>query len=159
MRIIKVNMNDLHIGKSPALLQTNGLGSCVAIALYDVSQRIGGLAHISLPIKTDEEPEQNLHKYAGIAIDALLRIMERMGALRIFTVAKIVGGGNMFDIDLDPKDDIGQLNVAAAREALVQNQISIVREDVLGAESRNVTFDLSNGMVKVTGPGREEEIL
>lgn len=159
MRTIKVNTNDLRVGKSPDVLYTKNIGSCVAIALYDMGKRIGGLAHVSLPAKIDTEPDENLHKYAGIAIDALLRIMARLGCLRRFTVAKIVGGGNMFDTDLEPHNDVGRLNVAAAREALYQNQIPITKEDVLGTESRNVSFDLSKGRVKVTSPGGGETIL
>jgi len=159
MRTIKINTNDLRVAKSPDVLYTKGIGSCVAIALYDNSCRIGGLAHISLPVQKDDEPEPNLHKYAGIAVDALLRIMERIGALRVFTVAKIIGGGNMFRFDLNPNDDIGMQNVAAVRDALEQNQIPVVRVDVMGSEGRNVTFDLSDGSVKVTGIDRKEIIL
>ncbi len=158
-RTIKVTPDDLKVGKSPDVLYTKGIGSCFAIALYDTHKRIGGLAHISLPAKMDDKPEVNLHKYAKIAIDALLRIMARIGGLKAFTVAKIVGGGNMFDFDLEPINDIGRANVAAIRDALSKKQIPIIGEDVLGTESRNVAFELSNGIVKVTGPCRMERIL
>ena len=121
LKTINVNTNDLRVGKAPDVLQTRGLGSCVAIALYDPNCRIGGLAHISLPAKADDSPEQNLHKYAGIAVNTLLRIMQQRGAVRISTIAKIVGGGNMFTFDPEPHDDIGRLNVAAVRDILNQN--------------------------------------
>ena len=156
MKTINVNTNDLRVGKSPAVMQTKGIGSCVAIALYDLNKQIGGLAHISLPAKTDDEPEENLHKYAGIAVNSLLRMMEGMEARKVSIVAKVVGGGNMFPFDPDPNDDIGRLNVAAVRDALNQNQIPIVREDVLGSEGKNIRFDLSSGRVRVTGPDRRE---
>jgi len=141
------------------VIQTKGLGSCVALMLYDRGKRVGGLAHISLPVKTDEEPEENLHKYAGFAIDALLRIMERTGVLKGSVVAKIVGGGNMFGFDLDLVDDVGRQNVTAIRDALGQNQIPIIREHVFGTAGRNVVFDLSSGSVRVSGPDKKEIIL
>ena len=152
-RTIKVMTNDLRVGKSPDVLYTKGIGSCVAIALYDTHKRIGGLAHISLPAKVNDKPEANLHRYAKIAIDSLLKAMEGMGGSKTFIVATIVGGGNMFGFTLAPINDIGRLNVVAVRDALRRHQLPIIGEEVLGTEGRNVFFNLENGVVKVTVPG------
>ena len=46
---VRVNVADLAVAASESVLLTIGLGSCVAIALYDPATRIGGLAHILLP--------------------------------------------------------------------------------------------------------------
>ncbi len=50
--LIKVGMADYKVGRHPANLITYGLGSCVGIAMYDSSAKIGGLAHIMLPDST-----------------------------------------------------------------------------------------------------------
>ena len=50
--VIKVGMADLNICKSPDMITTLGLGSCIGIALYDPVTKIGGLAHIMLPDST-----------------------------------------------------------------------------------------------------------
>lgn len=156
MRTIAVASNTLRVSSSPDILKTKGIGSCVAIALFDARKRIGGLAHISLPAKTDNVPEQNLHKYAEIAIETLLENMQQRGTRRGSIVAKIVGGGNMFAFAPNPRDDIGRLNVEAVRNILHQNQVVIVSEDVFGKVGKSVAFDLSDGCVRVTEAGRKE---
>ncbi|MCR4947175.1 MAG: chemotaxis protein CheD, partial [Lachnospiraceae bacterium] len=51
--IIKVGMADLKVaGTSDDVLITLGLGSCIGIALYDPTIKLGGLAHIMLPDST-----------------------------------------------------------------------------------------------------------
>ena len=46
---IRVKVADYAVGRDEQTLITIGLGSCVAIALYDPRTRIGGLAHTLLP--------------------------------------------------------------------------------------------------------------
>ena len=43
---INVNMGELKVVHNPVILQSIGLGSCIAICLYDKTKNIGGLAHI-----------------------------------------------------------------------------------------------------------------
>ena len=46
---LRVKVADYAVASGNAVISTIGLGSCVAIMLYDGSSRIGGLAHILLP--------------------------------------------------------------------------------------------------------------
>ena len=48
-RELVVRVADLRIGVAEDVLVTVGLGSCVAIVLYDAEARVGGLAHVLLP--------------------------------------------------------------------------------------------------------------
>ena len=73
--IIKVGMADLSIAKEPDILTTLGLGSCVGIALYDPSTKVGGLAHIMLPDSTQIKNNENKAKFADTAIKMLLQEM------------------------------------------------------------------------------------
>ena len=68
-QIIKVGMADLNIAKAPGILTTLGLGSCVAIALYDRKQKIGGLAHIMLPSSKNIKRNENKAKFADTAVE------------------------------------------------------------------------------------------
>ena len=45
---IRVKVADYAVA-ADGVIATIGLGSCVAIALYDPTARVGGLAHILLP--------------------------------------------------------------------------------------------------------------
>jgi len=42
---VVVRIADYRIAEAPAILVTYGLGSCVAVALYDTDTRMGGLCH------------------------------------------------------------------------------------------------------------------
>jgi len=44
MGVIVVGMADLKVAKSPDILTTLGLGSCVGITLYDKVKKNGGMA-------------------------------------------------------------------------------------------------------------------
>ena len=69
------------------VLITLGLGSCVCLAMYDATNKIGGLAHILLPNSNGKEESA---KYADQAVKLMVRDMKKLGAKNI--VAKIAGG-------------------------------------------------------------------
>ena len=62
--VIKVGMADLNLCRDPDIITTLGLGSCIGIALYDPSTKIGGLAHIMLPDSTKMRNNSNIAKFA-----------------------------------------------------------------------------------------------
>ena len=158
---ITLRTNDLRVAAAPHVLHTRGIGSCVAIALYAPGRAMGGMAHISRAEKTDDLPDENLHRYADYAVGALVRILSaRIMADppptgRDFT-ARIAGGGNMFQGIMDGYPDVGTLNVDAVRRALHIHHISLVGEDVFGGLGRSMWFDLATGVVQVSCAGRSD---
>ena len=77
--LIKVGMADYQVSKAgTGGIITYGLGSCVAIAMYDTSTKIGGLAHIMLPDSTQARSVENLAKFADTAIKLMLEDMLKM---------------------------------------------------------------------------------
>ena len=80
--VIKVGMADLKTGKAPDILTTLGLGSCIGIALWDPTTKIGGLAHVMLPDSTKIRNNSNIAKFADTGIAELVRQMEAMGVPR-----------------------------------------------------------------------------
>ena len=90
--VIKVGMADLNLCRDPDIITTLGLGSCIGIALYDPSTKIGGLAHIMLPDSTKMRNNSNIAKFADTGIEELLNRMIKAGAVKSRLVAKIAGG-------------------------------------------------------------------
>ena len=74
--VIKVDMADLKLCKSPDSITTLGLGSCVGIAIRDPVTKVGGLAHIMLPDSTQIRNTSNIAKFADTGITELVRIIE-----------------------------------------------------------------------------------
>ncbi len=124
-----------------------GLGSCVAIILYDPVARIGGVVHVLLPkspVKCDKE-----EKYADTGTKKLVREMLNHGAKKERLVAKLVGGAQMFpNLNLSIAN-IGRENSMIIRNTLRELMIRIVAEDLEGNRGRSAYFDTSDGHVTV----------
>lgn len=146
---IRVKVADLAATATGTLI-TIGLGSCVAIALYDEGAAVGGLAHVLLPEESMSRDRSNLAKFPSTAIPMLLERMERMGASRERIWAKIAGGASMF-ASLLPGGGIsvGERNVAAVRNALTAAGTPILAQDTGGDYGRSVYFCVDEGRVEV----------
>lgn len=144
-----VGMAELGVGKSPTILKTHGLGSCLAVALYDPQTQIGGLTHAMLPEGTDEDRPG---KYVTTALSTVLSLLSQTGADRPRLEASLVGGGAMFDFE-SVGSGVGSRNVAVARELLEEYDIPVVHADVGGNSGRTVELDTRTGDLRVTTPG------
>ena len=112
--MIKVGMADLKTCKSPEVLTTLGLGSCVGVAIYDPVSKISGLLHCMLPDSTQFRNNSNTAKYADSGIDELISQMVKLGANRARLVAKIAGGAQMFAMKTNNDTlRVGERNVEA----------------------------------------------
>ena len=67
-QIIKVGISDLNIARSPDVLVTFALGSCVGICLYDRIKKIAGLSHIMLPSSNAQRDPKQAYRFADTAI-------------------------------------------------------------------------------------------
>lgn len=158
-KIIKVGMADLKVAKAPDILTTLGLGSCVGIALYDSTTKIGGLAHIMLPDSTQIKNNSNVAKFADTAIEELIEQMVSSGARNTRLIAKIAGGAHMFEFkNMDDMMRIGTRNVNAVIECLEAFRIPIVASDTGSNYGRTVELHTATGVfvVKTIGHGVKE---
>lgn len=147
--IIRVGMAKLAVARAPTGLETQALGSCVGIVLYDSYTKTGGMAHVMLPdIELAKESSRgNPAKFANTAIDVLVEKMEKMGVVKRHIEAKLAGGANMFpDISTkDPSEAIGNRNIESARARLLEIGIPIVAEDVGGSVGRTISLNTTTG--------------
>ena len=143
--VIKVGMADLKTAKAPDTLTTLGLGSCIGIALWDSTTKIGGLAHIMLPDSTKIRNNSNIAKFADTGIVELVRQMEALGVPRRRMVAKIAGGAKMFEVaGTTSVGNIGEKNAIASKKTLQELGIPILAEDTGLNYGRTVELDCSN---------------
>jgi chemotaxis protein CheD len=146
---IRVKVADYAVA-TQGVIATIGLGSCVAIVLYDPVARIGGMAHILLPDETMSRDRSNPAKFPSTIVPILIDEMRRLGASRKRIRAKIVGGASMFS-NLIPNGamNIGERNVAAVRDVLESAKIPIVAADTGSDHGRSVYLSLDDGRVEV----------
>ena len=146
----RVGIAELRIARAPAQLKAFGLGSCLAVALYDPGARIGGLVHCLLPQQRRDEPLSEAGKYVDAAIRLMAEELLREVAALERLQAKIVGGANMFETAyLTLMNSIGVRNARSARETLQELGIPLAGEEVGGNRGRTVAFDLASGRLLV----------
>lgn len=157
---IKVGMADLNICKSPDMITTLGLGSCIGIALYDPVAKIGGLAHIMLPDSTQMRNNQNIAKFADTGIEALVKKMVSAGAVKSRLVAKIAGGAKMFEVTVASSvGNIGLRNAEASKKKLKELGIPLKAEDTGLNYGRTVELYAETGQFKIKSVGKTIKIL
>lgn len=158
--VIKVGMADLNLCRDPDIITTLGLGSCIGIALYDPSTKIGGLAHIMLPDSTKMRNNSNIAKFADTGIEELLNRMIKAGAVKSRLVAKIAGGAKMFEVSgLSDIGNVGQRNAEASRTKLKQLGIRLIAEDTGLNYGRTVELHCDNGDYYIKSVGKPLKII
>ncbi|MCX8182673.1 MAG: chemotaxis protein CheD [Candidatus Methanomethyliaceae archaeon] len=145
-RFINVGIGEFAVSKSPHILVTWSLGSCLAIILYDKRTKIGGLAHAMLPNATSKKREQR-GMFVDTAIADMLNEIRHCGALNEGITAAIIGGATIFNFFGELA--IGEKNIKVAREIFRKLGIPIVKEEVGGNRGRNVLLDLEKGEIYV----------
>ncbi|HCC08289.1 MAG TPA: chemotaxis protein CheD [Clostridiales bacterium] len=160
IEVVKVGMADFNIVKNPGMITTLGLGSCVAVVLYDTKLKIAGMAHVMLPSSKAIKNNNNRAKFADTAISDLLSMMENEGMRRQNLIAKIAGGSQMFDFDsADDVFSVGRKNIQACKEILAEIRISIIAEDTGENYGRTVEFYTADGSFKIKSVGKPEKII
>jgi chemotaxis protein CheD len=153
---ILVGMADLNATKSPGMLTTLGLGSCVGIALFDPVNKIAGLAHIMLPDSTQIQNNSNAAKFADTATVRLIFLMQKLGARKERLEAKLAGGAQMFDFNASNKAlRIGDRNVEATLAYLKSHGIPVLAKDTGANYGRTVELYAEDGkfLIKTIGHG------
>ncbi len=149
-REIIVRVADLQIGGTGDLLVTVGLGSCIAIVLYDSAACIGGLAHVLLPSPALSRHDGNPAKSPHTAVPRLLELMGGRGASPRRITARLAGGASMFAALAPPGTiQMGERNVVASRQVLNAHGVPLVGESVGGDFGRTVRLDVTEGTLEV----------
>ena len=140
-----------------------GLGSCVAICLYDPVARIGGMLHALLP----SAPSQNGRnptpsaKFVDQGTPLLIEALVELGAKRSRLSAQLCGGAQVLSAPGFEENGlhIGKRNVSAAESALRDARIQVKAHRTGGRVGRTVRFYIATGQVTVRSLGQKEQVL
>jgi chemotaxis protein CheD len=135
----EVTIGDYSVNVGDGVLTAHGIGSCVAVSIYDKEKRVGGMLHALLP-KQDPKVVRSA-KYVDTGLELLWKEARQMGGKNF--VGKIAGGATMFG------SDTGEKNVMSAEKKLEEIGIKIEGKDAGGERGRNCFFYLKNGKMKV----------
>jgi len=141
-------------------LVAHGLGSCIALCLFDPVSKVAGLAHVVLP-GSDPSDRPN-GRFAGSALPALLDALTAIGGTadpRRYQ-ARLAGGAHVLAIGGSRSPRIGAMNAEAVKAALTAAAVPLVAEDIGGGLGRTVWFDPSDGgLIRVRTVGGLEVVL
>ena len=139
------------------LLVTYSLGSCVGLAIYDPTQRIGGLLHSMLPLSKDNKDRSltSPGMFTDLAVVELLNRVLNLGARKDRLIAKVAGGGSPLT---GMSANIGERNLVVVRKILWKNNIIISGADIGGTLPKTLRLYMDSGRVTVS-VGRTEKDL
>ena len=155
---VHVKMGDLQVLVGEGTLYSIGLGSCVAVALYEPETRVAGFAHIMLPDDASEH-DARIGRFAPTAIPQLVERMLSEGADRAGIYARIAGGAAMFKEALPRSAMLGERNVTAVKLALEQAGVPLRGEDTGGTFGRSVYLDAADGGLTIRVVQRADVVL
>jgi chemotaxis protein CheD len=157
---ILVGLGELKVTHSPLVVfSCLGIGSCVAVCVYDQFYKVGGMAHVVLP-RNEGRPGDNLGKYADTCVPLLVDEVIKQGGTRSRLVVKIAGGSQMsLALGLKNTFKTGDRNIEEVKAAIERQGLPLAAADVGGDKGRTVRMYISTGRitVKITG-GEEREI-
>jgi chemotaxis protein CheD len=147
-RSIYLHPGHLIVSAEPCVLTTI-LGSCIAVCLWDVSLRIGGMVHFLLPESSGGTGDASA-RYGDVAVPQLIREMKNRGANERLIKARIYGGACVLRaFRRDDGDHLGARNVRVAKDTLHAANIAIIEEQTMGVVSRKVLFDTASGNASI----------
>ena len=152
---IRVGVADWRVLDGQGTLVTSGLGSCVAVAVYEPDSGVGGLLHAMLPDAPGSVDKPA--KYVDSGLQKLLDDLECRGADREVACAKLAGGSSMLDISVG--DAVGERNVEAAERALENADVQLVAADTGGSAGRSVSFCPVSGDVTIDRVDAEVRVI
>jgi chemotaxis protein CheD len=151
---VQVGIGEAAWSSGNGVLSTVGLGSCVAVTIFDPVARVGGLLHFQLADGTTDPARAQAQPflYGDAGIRALTACLTRTGAVPVRCKVHLAGGAQMMAAVSSAQ--IGKRNVLAARKQLWQLGYLIEGEVVGGNVSRSMTLDVSGGDVDIREYGR-----
>jgi chemotaxis protein CheD len=161
-KAVRIKISEYYLAQKSELIKSYGLGSCVAVVIWDPKKKIGAMAHILLPSSNNSSDASA--KYASSAVATMLGELVKAGANQKHLIAKLAGGANMFPRKFNPYlqgpgANIGRRNIQAARKALLSQKIPIVAEDVGGEIGRTIEFNSETGELFVHKSNGETKII
>jgi chemotaxis protein CheD len=161
MALITIDIADCKVSSNPGdVLVTHGLGSCIAVLLYDPVARVAGLLHYMLPEST-LDADQAIKRpcmFADTGIPLLLKRSYRLGAIKSRAIFMAAGGAQM--LDKSGTFNVGERNCEALQSIFHRSGIMLHKKDIGGTASRTIQIDVARGKVHLSrSAGSREEMV
>lgn len=141
-KMMTIVQGDFAVSADPHVVMSTILGSCVAVCIFDLQAKVGGMNHFLLASSGDTNTSDL--KYGVNAMELLINRILRAGGDRRRLQAKIFGGARM----TVHARDIGQSNGAFALSFLEREGIACLSQSIGGTMARRVQFTPTTGAAR-----------
>lgn len=159
-RTVSVGLGEFAVSSDEGeTLKTYGLGSCIAVVVYDRLRHRGGLLHVVYPESSSNERRAELQPayFADTGVPLLMRRFALDGRIeRRDLIIKLAGGANM--MDSEGRFNIGKRNALAVKKALWGLGLGACAEDIGESIARTVWIDIATGMTTVANGSRQWQL-
>ena len=144
--LLAAGIGEMVLSSSPDdHLIAYGLGSCIALAVWDPRARVGGLAHFMLPSGPLTKPPV---KFVDSGLPQFFSEFTRRGGDLRRAQMKAAGGAAMLAV-MASTMEIGKRNAEALQAALGQRGLRLHNSDLGGKAGRTVQLEGSTGRLLV----------
>jgi chemotaxis protein CheD len=144
--VLVAGIGEMVLTTNPnAALMAYGLGSCVALAMWDPKARVAGLAHFMLPSGPLTHPPV---KFVDSGLPQFFSEFKRRGGDPKRAEMKAAGGAAMLAV-MASTMEIGKRNAEALQAALGAHGLRLHRSDLGGKAGRTVQLEPSTGRLLV----------
>jgi chemotaxis protein CheD len=144
--LLVAGIGEMVVTDNPnAALVAYGLGSCVALSLWDPKARVAGLAHFMLPSGPLSHPPV---KFVDSGLPEFLAEFTRRGGNLRRAQTKAAGGAAMLAV-MASTMEIGKRNAEALEAALHRHGLRLLGRDLGGRTGRTVQLEGSTGRLLV----------
>ena len=154
-----VGLAELAVAGPGNVLSAYGLGSGLAVVIWDSESKVGGLLHAMLPESGVDRTRAQ--EYPGMFLDtgieALLSQALKAGASKERLRICLAGGAEV--IGSNGKVDIGGLNLAAAERCLKRLNLTVQAAETGRHSNRSITLHTSTGRLTARVPESRNEIV
>lgn len=153
-----VGVADMKVSNDPNdSIIAYSLGSCIGLVVYDPQAKVGGVVHCMLPDSSIDKSKAKINPFmfADTAVPELFKTIDSFGANKTRINIYLAGGAEI--LDQNGFFNIGKQNYLAMKKMFVQENLSIIKQNVGGNVNRTIRLDMSTGDIYIKTPGSSEE--
>ena len=140
--LLAAGIGEMVLSSSPDdHLIAYGLGSCIALAVWDPRARVGGLAHFMLP--SGPANSGSPVKFIDTGLDTFLRALEAQGAVLNRSTLKAAGAAAMLTVGGGLA--IGKRNAETMQSSLTERGLNLTASSLGGNVGRTVQLEVADG--------------
>jgi len=152
--VIDINTGAVEVAGAGVILRSAAIGSCIVIAAYDCSRKVGAMAHIMLPGRAPKDAYSKRTRYAADAIDEMINKITRTGVNQCDLEVCLVGAGNVLK---KQDNNICKDNIESTTELLKKKHIPVRAAALGGTERKCISLDVETGCIFYKeGDGKEK---